>query len=181
MPSSPWRLTPAERNYDVSNRDLLVVKLALEEWRHCLEGSEHPFTVWTDHKNLAYIQDAKRLNPRQACCALFFTRFRFILSYHPGSKNVKPDALSHQFLCSSEDRQLESIILRSLILAPVSWGIETVVWEAQGREAVPDSCPPNRLFVPLGARSKVLQWAHSSHLTSHPGGQRALEFLRRRF
>jgi hypothetical protein len=56
-------LTTAERNYDVGNWELLAVKLALEEWRHWLEGSEHPFTVWTDHKNLAYNQVIKHLNP----------------------------------------------------------------------------------------------------------------------
>ena len=28
------RLTPPERNYDIGNRELLAVKLALEEWRH---------------------------------------------------------------------------------------------------------------------------------------------------
>ena len=27
-------LNPTERNYDVGNRQLLVVKMALEEWRH---------------------------------------------------------------------------------------------------------------------------------------------------
>lgn len=32
------RRTPAEQNYDVGNRELLAVKLALEEWRHWLEG-----------------------------------------------------------------------------------------------------------------------------------------------
>ncbi len=46
-------LSSAERNYDVGNRELLAVKLALEEWRHWLEGSKHPFIVWTDHKNLS--------------------------------------------------------------------------------------------------------------------------------
>ena len=69
-------LTPPERNYDVGNRELLVVKLALEEWHHWLEGAELPFIVWTDHKNLSYIQSAKRLNSRQARWALFFGRFR---------------------------------------------------------------------------------------------------------
>lgn len=49
-------LTPAEQNYNVSNWELLAVKLTLEEWRYWLEGAEHPFIVWTDHKNLAYIQ-----------------------------------------------------------------------------------------------------------------------------
>ena len=43
----------------MGNRELLVVKLALEEWRHWLEGSVIPFIVWTDHKNLVYIQTAR--------------------------------------------------------------------------------------------------------------------------
>ncbi|KAI3365839.1 hypothetical protein L3Q82_000724 [Scortum barcoo] len=36
------RLSPAEANYDISNQDLLVVKLALEEWRQWLESA-----VWS--------------------------------------------------------------------------------------------------------------------------------------
>ncbi len=31
------KLTPAEQNYDIGNRELLAIKLALEEWRHWLE------------------------------------------------------------------------------------------------------------------------------------------------
>src|SRR4029434_7650110 len=50
------KLSPAERNYDVGNRELLAIKVALEEWRHWLEGAEHLLLVWTDHKNLEYIQ-----------------------------------------------------------------------------------------------------------------------------
>lgn len=45
------KLLPAERNYDVGDRELLVVKTVLEDWRHWLEGAEQPFVVWTDHKN----------------------------------------------------------------------------------------------------------------------------------
>lgn len=37
------RLTPAERNYDVVNRELLA--LMLQEWRHWLEGAAHPCLV----------------------------------------------------------------------------------------------------------------------------------------
>ncbi|KAL2095578.1 hypothetical protein ACEWY4_007726 [Coilia grayii] len=33
-------LSPAERNYDIEDRELLAIKLALEEWRHWLEGSK---------------------------------------------------------------------------------------------------------------------------------------------
>ncbi len=93
------RLSPAERNYDIGNRDLLAVKLALEEWRHWLEGSGVPFIVLTDHKNLEYIRTAKCLNSRQARWALFFGRFEFTLSYRPGSKNTKPVSLHPKSVC----------------------------------------------------------------------------------
>ena len=43
------RLSPAEQNYDIGNKELLAVKLALEEWRQWLEGAQTPFQVWTDH------------------------------------------------------------------------------------------------------------------------------------
>ncbi|KAI3377213.1 hypothetical protein L3Q82_009125 [Scortum barcoo] len=65
------KLSAAERNYDVGNKELLAVKVALEEWRHWLEGAEQPFIVWTDHKNLKYLKSAKRLNSRQARWAHF--------------------------------------------------------------------------------------------------------------
>ncbi len=90
------KLSAAERNYDVGNRELLAMKLALEEWRHWLEGTTHPFIILTDHKNLEYLRSAKRLNPRQARWTLFFTRFHFTVTYRPGTKNTKADALSRQ-------------------------------------------------------------------------------------
>ncbi|KAK3543293.1 hypothetical protein QTP70_014045 [Hemibagrus guttatus] len=37
------KLNPAEKNYDIGNRELLAIKLALEEWRHWLEGARHRF------------------------------------------------------------------------------------------------------------------------------------------
>ncbi len=46
------KLSPAEQNYDIGNRELLAIKLALEEWRHWLEGANHPFEVITFHVSL---------------------------------------------------------------------------------------------------------------------------------
>ena len=77
----------------MGDRELLAVKKALKKWGHWLEGAKHPFLVWTNHRNLEYIQAATRLNPHQARWALFFTRFDFTLSYRLGSNNVKADAL----------------------------------------------------------------------------------------
>ncbi|CAJ0952838.1 unnamed protein product [Ranitomeya imitator] len=82
------KFSPAERNYDVGNRELLAMKWAFEEWRHWLEGAKHRIVVLTDHKNLIYLESAKRLNPRQARWSLFFSRFDFVVSYIPGTKNT---------------------------------------------------------------------------------------------
>ncbi|CAJ0968825.1 unnamed protein product, partial [Ranitomeya imitator] len=95
------KFSPAERNYDVGNRELLAMKWAFEEWRHWLEGAKHRVVVLTDHKNLTYLESAKRLNPRQARWSLFISRFDFVVSYLPGSKNVKADALSRSFVPDS--------------------------------------------------------------------------------
>ncbi|XP_062842684.1 uncharacterized protein lrfn4b [Trichomycterus rosablanca] len=174
-------LSPTESKYDVGDRELLAVKRALQEWRQWLEGAQHPFIVWTDHRNLEYLKQAKRLNPRQARWAMFFSRFDFTLSYRPNSKNTKPDALSRQFSSAEQENDKEPIIPISRIVAPIRWGIETTVKRAQQLESNPGTGPAGLLYVPQGVRSQVLQWGHSSHLTAHPGSKRTLEFLQRRF
>lgn len=56
--SSPKKLTPAKQNYAIRHRELLAIKLDLEEWRHWFEGAAHPFIILTAHK-----KTIKRLNP----------------------------------------------------------------------------------------------------------------------
>ena len=53
---------PAERNYDIYDRELLAVILALTEWRQYIQGMLHPVTIITDHKNLSYIKDPCKLS-----------------------------------------------------------------------------------------------------------------------
>ncbi len=175
------RLSPAERNYDIGNKELLAVRLALGEWRHWLEGSAQPFLVWTDHKNLEYIRSAKRLSSRQARWALFFGRFNFTLSYRPGSKNVKPDALSCLFGAPEGELTAETILPEGMVVGALSWGIERRVEEAGRGVHVPEGCPAGRLLVPEALRPEVLQWGHESRLVCHPGIRRTLFAIRQRF
>lgn len=167
------RLAPDEWNY-VGNRELLAVVLALQE-RHWLEGAPELFTVWLDHKNLAYLHGAKRLNSRQACWALFLGRFDFVVTYRLGPRNTKPNALSHQFAASSPDHAPELILPPACIIEAATWQIEEQVREAQRSIPDPVGAPPNTLFVPEAACCKVLQWEHSSKLACHPGLARTLQ------
>ena len=43
----------AQCNYDIYDHELLAVILALEEWRQYLQGTAHPITIITNHKNLS--------------------------------------------------------------------------------------------------------------------------------
>ncbi|KAK2912262.1 hypothetical protein Q8A73_006375 [Channa argus] len=52
---------------------------------------------------------------------------------------------------------------------------------AQQQEPDPSTGPPGLLFVPSQVRSQVLQWAHCSKFSCHPGGDRSIHLLRRHF
>lgn len=43
------KLSSVGQNYDIRNRELLTIKLALEESCHWMEGANHPFEVIMDH------------------------------------------------------------------------------------------------------------------------------------
>ena len=89
-------LSPVERNYEIHNKEMLAIVQALEEWRHFLEGTEHQFDIWMDHKNLEYFMMAKRLNWRQPHWSLLLARFNFLLHHQPGKTMGKSDTLSHR-------------------------------------------------------------------------------------
>jgi len=89
-------LSSVERNYEIHDKEMLVIIHMLEEWRHFLEGATHLVEIWTDHKNLEYFMMAKKLNRRQARWSLHLARFDFLLHHHPGHTMGKPDALSRR-------------------------------------------------------------------------------------
>ena len=59
-------MSPAERNYDIYDKELLAIWDAFHHWRNYLEGSPHTIQVFSDHRNLQYFATTKVLNRRQA-------------------------------------------------------------------------------------------------------------------
>ena len=59
-------LNGAERNYMTYDKEMLAIMRGIEEWRALLLGVKDPFEIWTDHQNLVYYQDLKKLTRRQA-------------------------------------------------------------------------------------------------------------------
>jgi hypothetical protein len=78
----------------IHNKEMLAIVRALEEWRHFLEGMQHPIEIWTDHKNLEYFQKSQKLNWQQARWSLYLSQFDFTLFHQPGRLIGRPDVLS---------------------------------------------------------------------------------------
>ena len=88
------RMSPAECNYEIYDKELLAIIWCFEEWKPELEGTGLPVKVLTDHKGLEYFMTTKKLTPRQARWAEFLSEYNFIISYQSGKKNEKADALT---------------------------------------------------------------------------------------
>lgn len=87
-------LTPTQRNYEIYDKELLAIMLALEEFRRYLIDAKHPFEIWTDHANLQYFKKPQNLNRQQARWLTEIQEFHFTLHHIPGKSNSKADILS---------------------------------------------------------------------------------------
>ena len=58
-------LNKAKRNFEIHNKEMLVIIQYLEAWRYFLEEAKDRFEIWMDHKNLEYFIKAQKLNQRQ--------------------------------------------------------------------------------------------------------------------
>jgi hypothetical protein len=87
-------LSETERNYEIYDKEMLAIILALEEWRQYLMGTSERFEIWTDHQNLQYFQKPQKLNHRQARWITELAEYEFKLEPKPGKTHVKPDILS---------------------------------------------------------------------------------------
>ena len=57
-------MQPAERNYEIYDKELLAIVKALAKWRQYLLDTAETFEIWTDHENLKYFQELHKLNRR---------------------------------------------------------------------------------------------------------------------
>ena len=87
---------PAERNYDIYKRELLAVLKSLEHWRPHLAATEKPVTVLTDHANLAFWKNPKKVNRRVARWFATLQDYHLRIKHVPGKQHAAPDMLSRR-------------------------------------------------------------------------------------
>src|SRR5450755_5165368 len=90
------KMSPAEMNYDIHDKEFLAVVTVFQEWRVYLEGTKYQIKVFTDHQNLTYFLTTKELNRRQVRWAELISSYNFKIYYHKGSENGRVDALNRK-------------------------------------------------------------------------------------
>src|SRR5436190_17176129 len=97
----------AQAKYNTYNKELLAIVEALDFWRLLLEGSEKPITIYTDHRNLQYWQEAHVMDRKHHRWYGDLASYNFTINYRPGKQSEKPDALSrrsdHQEIPTAEE------------------------------------------------------------------------------
>ena len=121
--------SPTKRNCEIYDRELLAIIQALKEWRHYIQGSPHTTVVFSNHKNLTYFWEARRLNWRQAWWSLHLPEFDIKLVHIAGTRIVQSDSLSRcpNFI-PEEDMDNED-----MIMLPETLFVNLIDMELQGQ------------------------------------------------
>lgn len=107
---------------------------------------------------------------------IFLPIFSFIITYSPGEKNAKADALSRSFISSpKEDSIPVSIVPKEVIVATLSSDLHASLSETQVN--VTSNVPPGKLFVPENLFEAVFLEAHDSKIAGHPGSSKTCSLL----
>ncbi|QRW23854.1 Transposon Tf2-12 polyprotein [Rhizoctonia solani] len=201
-------LSPAEKNYDIFDKELLAVIRAFKEWRHLLEGSELPVQVLTDHKNLEHFSTSQSLNKQQIQWANFLVDYNFQIIYRPGAQNKKADILSRQYdLVPLEGGVENQVLLKpELFIASITPDqeindligeaiykdehLKEILYKLQSKDKVVNwelkeglLWYQGKIFVPRDdtIRNLILESRHDALLAGHPGQTRTLELISRSY
>jgi hypothetical protein len=204
------KLSPAELNYDIHDKELLAIVVAFEQWRVYLEGSTHTVQVWTDHKNLIYFTTTKVLNRRQVRWAETLAPYNFVIAYRKGSENARADALSRRtdYVGPKEERprailkETDAGIQYNELLATISIVEDTELEERLKKAYATDECAKRVLnkvdgdfaideqglirykglvYVPSQMRRPLVQEQHSLPAHGHQGVTRTFERIARHY
>ena len=114
-------LLPAEKNYDVHDKELAGVVFGFKCGRPLFLGAKHPVKVLTDHKNLQYFREPQKVTGRQARWIEFLQDFNYTLEHIAGTTNTIADLLSRRKdLNKGVDSDLPCTLLPDHLFSPLS-------------------------------------------------------------
>ncbi|SJL13533.1 uncharacterized protein ARMOST_16977 [Armillaria ostoyae] len=180
-------LTITECNYEIYNKELLTIMLALDEWRHYLMGTAVDFEIWTDHQNLQYFRKPQKLNRHQARWVTELAEYHFTLHHKPGASNKKADLLSRRAdHPQGQDDNDEITVLapehfRAMIMPTIDETHERIKSAMCIKEKDGLLYYDKRIYVPRDSttRGEVILCCHDHITTGHPGIKKTKELVLR--
>lgn len=197
------KLNKAQKNYSITELEMLAAVLSVKKFRPYIEGSE--FTIITDHASLQWLmRNQNDLTGRLARWCLKLQHFNFKFEHQRASQNIVPDALSRAFddvteeFSNSLELQVDSIDLASHYFEDEDYvalknKIESdptlysefkvkddkifIRLVPKHKEPICD-VPIYKLWVPRNLVDTLLKEAHDDPLSSHGGIKKTLLRLR---
>ncbi|SJL16681.1 uncharacterized protein ARMOST_20210 [Armillaria ostoyae] len=171
-------LTATERNYEIYDKELLAIMLALSDWRHYLMGALEDVEIWMDHQNLQYFRKPQKLNRRQARWVTELAEYHFILKHKPGTANVKADLLSRR----SDHDQGEDDNRDITVLSPAHFRAMLMPTTSETHERVKTITRQKELWdkgIATSLEHQRERWSPShDHITAgHPGIAKTKELV----
>ena len=141
------KLSPAECNYEIYDKEMLAIIRCLEEWGSELRGVQS-FEILSDHKNLEYFMTIRKLTEQQVRQSLLLSQFDFKIQHIDSKDNILTDALSRRdqdLPANDQDDRIQERRLRLLkphmikpdgspivtttLVAPVAPELIELVWQ----------------------------------------------------
>ncbi len=102
-------MSSAECNYEIYDKELLIIIRAFEHWRLELKLTDISIEMFIDHQALISLMKDKELSRRQMRWVQKFADFNFRIMYRSDKQNIKIDALTRRadvVLRDSEDERI---------------------------------------------------------------------------
>jgi transposase InsO family protein len=193
------KLSPAQQNYPITDRELLAIVETLKNFKHMLLGQ--PITVFTDHENLTYV-DTVHASDRVLRQRLLLEEYGADIKFIPGKKNNLADALSRlPFESTSPSTCDEFHMIRhaSEMEEDFPLSLHLIATHQQDDEhLVSDLLKPkpryfldksatfniyitkdHKVYVPATLRAQLLAWYHE--MLHHPGETRLSATIKQHF
>ncbi|CAD0056184.1 unnamed protein product [Aureobasidium pullulans] len=176
------KMTPAEQNYDIHDKELLAIVAALQHWRVYAEGAPS-LTILTDHKNLLTFTTTKVLNRRQVRWSELLGQYKFKIQYTPGKDNGRADALSRRI----DYMEGKEAIVHSILQTNKDGTLSARTHEFNAvlrimkddEEEFPIS--HDKYQVPEKHQEQCIRDHHDDPIHGHPGITKTIEIIRRNF
>lgn len=167
------KMSSAEVNYDVHEKELLAILCALDHWSHFFLGAPHVLTIFTGHRNLFYFRQRQTLSPRLLRWSVFLNQFHFVLTYRRGSSNIPADLLSRR--ADFVEEGCESPPVEQILLPDKFWLESAIPVSVVLSEIVPQ-------FVESESeRIQIILQSHNSVFSGHPGRAKTFALVSRDF